>query len=422
MPTFNSRPSRSLTDSVRRLIASGGPALSPLQEMQADSMAADVAHKQTLAWKAREEVMRQRDADAAEREEARRAQALRSDPQRHLEIAADFSGASIPAAHQLLRRRAGEMDPNPQGPADAADNVYGNVPVALPEGVTPLVERAFRNVYGALAADQAGKQASDPLKLAQAASNLQEQDLVRRVQELISRGDYLGASAASQGSKPGQAIKLHENIGNTGATFAPATGAVAASPTADPTNALLAGHVDSLKASSERDRAAAAASRAQADKARREGPEGAKPPPGYRWKADGTLEAIPGGPADIKAGAEAAKAESRLAIARGKADIVIREVDKAIKQTGFLTSGALGEALGKIPGRAAYDLRKTITTIKANIGFQELQAMREASPTGGPTGGARFPRCRSKHGPAHREPEARQAALRELEARRRPGG
>src|SRR5690606_5605780 len=39
-----------------------------------------------------------------------------------------------------------------------------------------------------------------------------------------------------------------------------------------------------------------------------------------------------------------------------------------------------------VAGTAAYDLRETIKTIKANLGFGELQAMRDASPTGGALG------------------------------------
>jgi hypothetical protein len=39
-----------------------------------------------------------------------------------------------------------------------------------------------------------------------------------------------------------------------------------------------------------------------------------------------------------------------------------------------------------VPGTKAYDLDKTVDTIKANLGFSELQAMREASPTGGALG------------------------------------
>jgi len=37
--------------------------------------------------------------------------------------------------------------------------------------------------------------------------------------------------------------------------------------------------------------------------------QGGKPPAGYRWKADGTMEAIPGGPADTKVGGAGAKVQ-----------------------------------------------------------------------------------------------------------------
>jgi hypothetical protein len=37
--------------------------------------------------------------------------------------------------------------------------------------------------------------------------------------------------------------------------------------------------------------------------------QGSKPPTGYRWKADGTMEAIPGGPADTKVGGAGAKVQ-----------------------------------------------------------------------------------------------------------------
>lgn len=69
-----------------------------------------------------------------------------------------------------------------------------------------------------------------------------------------------------------------------------------------------------------------------------------------------------------------------------KADIVIGKVDKALEQTGFFTTGATGALIGKVPGTPAFDLEKTIDTIKANIGFNELQQMRAASPTGGALG------------------------------------
>ena len=113
-------------------------------------------------------------------------------------------------------------------------------------------------------------------------------------------------------------------------------------------------------------------------------------PQGYRMTPEGNLEAIPGGPADIKAGLEGDKRNKTLASAIGKADLVLGTADTALEQSDWATTGLLGDlratALGRLSGSSAFDLRKTIDTIKANIGFQELQAMREASPTGGALG------------------------------------
>ena len=106
-----------------------------------------------------------------------------------------------------------------------------------------------------------------------------------------------------------------------------------------------------------------------------------KPPTGYRYRDDGDLEPIPGGPKDT-APKDAARAQGAVQ----KADTVIKKVDEALSQVGFTTTGLTGTVLGMVPGTGAFDLDKTIDTIKANLGFSELQAMREASPTGGALG------------------------------------
>ena len=72
--------------------------------------------------------------------------------------------------------------------------------------------------------------------------------------------------------------------------------------------------------------------------------------------------------------------------AQSKAQTISSKVDEALANTGFWTTGLTGKAISKIAGTPAYDLEKTIDTVKANIGFQELQAMRDASPTGGALG------------------------------------
>lgn len=50
------------------------------------------------------------------------------------------------------------------------------------------------------------------------------------------------------------------------------------------------------------------------------------------------------------------------------------------------TTGLVGNYLSKIPGTAAHDLSTQIDTIEAAVGFDRLQAMRDASPTGGALG------------------------------------
>lgn len=111
-----------------------------------------------------------------------------------------------------------------------------------------------------------------------------------------------------------------------------------------------------------------------------------KPETGYRWKPDGTVEAIPGGKADMEAQENKRKGQLSVQSARDKAKIVSGKVDEALGQTGFVSTGYIGKKLSELPGSHAYDLNRTLETVKANIGFQELANMRAASPTGGALG------------------------------------
>lgn len=110
-----------------------------------------------------------------------------------------------------------------------------------------------------------------------------------------------------------------------------------------------------------------------------------KAEPGRRWKPDGTLEAIPGGSADRKLSDAGIKEERQREGAIQQANRVVSKVDEALKKVGYTTAGA-GSVLADVPGTPARDLRSTLETIKANLGFAELQAMRDASPTGGALG------------------------------------
>lgn len=74
---------------------------------------------------------------------------------------------------------------------------------------------------------------------------------------------------------------------------------------------------------------------------------------------------------------------------RQVADIVTQDIDRAIKTIDkaiLPTTGFTGGLLSNIGGTAARDVAALIDTVKANSGFQELNKMRQASPTGGALG------------------------------------
>lgn len=89
------------------------------------------------------------------------------------------------------------------------------------------------------------------------------------------------------------------------------------------------------------------------------------------------------------------KAEKIAAMPRRKAavekidvttDRLLEDIDKAISQVSTVTAGPGGTLLAVFPGTSARDLQANLDTIKANVGFEALQAMREASKTGGALG------------------------------------
>lgn len=70
-------------------------------------------------------------------------------------------------------------------------------------------------------------------------------------------------------------------------------------------------------------------------------------------------------------------------------DVVNDDINRAlslIDSAVLPTTGYMGEKLKGVGGTSAHNLGELLTTIQANIGFDKLQAMREASPTGGALG------------------------------------
>jgi hypothetical protein len=80
------------------------------------------------------------------------------------------------------------------------------------------------------------------------------------------------------------------------------------------------------------------------------------------------------------------KVEAAKVTALSHATKVITDVDDALSIVGGLTTGLVGSSLALIKGTPAYDLQNRVATIKANLGFDRLQQMRDNSPTGGALG------------------------------------
>jgi hypothetical protein len=100
----------------------------------------------------------------------------------------------------------------------------------------------------------------------------------------------------------------------------------------------------------------------------------------------GQYRPIPGTPADEKAVDKEKKEVMRINNQLASVNLVDKTIDKAISQLSPKTTGLVGVGASKIPGTDAYTLKTTLNTVVANLGFDKLQAMRDASPTGGALG------------------------------------
>lgn len=115
------------------------------------------------------------------------------------------------------------------------------------------------------------------------------------------------------------------------------------------------------------------------------------PPPGLSPKA---AQAFQSGFA-TQAGKDAAKyktafpkAKSNLSSKVEQSSLVNDTIDQVADQANdnWWATGAPASVAMHIPGSGAYDMARNIETIKANIGFDKLQQMRDNSPTGGALG------------------------------------
>jgi hypothetical protein len=110
----------------------------------------------------------------------------------------------------------------------------------------------------------------------------------------------------------------------------------------------------------------------------------------FRYTQDfQAVEPIPGSVAAQEAEQRAQAERVRRESSQQAGNIVIRAIDdaeKTIRTATLPTTGLFAERLSGMGGTAARNLRTDLETIRANIGFDQLNQMRQASPTGGALG------------------------------------
>ncbi|MEO0426713.1 MAG: lytic transglycosylase domain-containing protein [Pseudomonadota bacterium] len=116
-------------------------------------------------------------------------------------------------------------------------------------------------------------------------------------------------------------------------------------------------------------------------------------PPGYSAVQDPAnaagyrFEAVPGGPVDAERSATAETEQLGQQVGAEKFARLQGDIDRAIglARDGYAT-GAFSLLAGIPIPSDARSLRNLVDTLKANLGFEAIQTMREASPTGGALG------------------------------------
>lgn len=96
--------------------------------------------------------------------------------------------------------------------------------------------------------------------------------------------------------------------------------------------------------------------------------------------------AVQGARGEAERAEQAPKRIARYQQALDTSKNVQKSIENALGMIGTLSTGFLGARSRGVEGTPAYNLAAEIETIKANLGFDRLQQMRDNSPTGGALG------------------------------------
>lgn len=112
----------------------------------------------------------------------------------------------------------------------------------------------------------------------------------------------------------------------------------------------------------------------------------ARTPAGYRETPDGNLEPVPGGPADQKRSGAFNADTAQLASSADGLNRLANSANSLMNHPGLAGIVGLKGKFPNMPGGDAADAAAQLETLKSQVGFGVLQAMRDASKTGGALG------------------------------------
>lgn len=118
----------------------------------------------------------------------------------------------------------------------------------------------------------------------------------------------------------------------------------------------------------------------------RESGDQGRVPAGYRYNAEGNLEAIPGGPADLKVQGQFNQDTATLQSTTSSMDRLAGAANEALKHPGLRGITGVRGTLPNMPGSEAADAQAKLNTLKSQVAFGVLQEMRNNSKTGGALG------------------------------------
>lgn len=111
-----------------------------------------------------------------------------------------------------------------------------------------------------------------------------------------------------------------------------------------------------------------------------------KTPAGYRATQDGNLQAIPGGPADLKMQGAFNQDTAMLSGSTNSMDRLATAANELLNHPGLKGIYGMRGVVPNIPGTEAADAAALLNTLKSQVGFGVLQDMRNNSKTGGALG------------------------------------